>query len=269
MILVFLPFKKERKNIFMVNKPLIFITNDDGYQAKGIRELISIVKDYGDIVVVAPNKEMSGKSHSITVGSPLRLLTHKEEDGYKEYSLEGTPVDCVKMAFNQILKRLPDFLIAGINHGSNASINTIYSGTMAAVMEGCQEGIPSIGFSLNDDNKDADFSFCLPYIKQITEQVIKDGLKEDICLNVNFPQGEILGTKICHQAKAYWNEDFKTEQTKEGKDVYWLSGVYHCTDTSPRADYNAMMNHYASIVPMQVDFTAYNMIDDYKKRFEK
>lgn len=254
---------------FKNKKPLIFITNDDGYNAKGLKHLISIMQDYGDIVVVAPQKQMSGKSHSITVGSPLKLTLNNEEQSLQEYSLEGTPVDCVKMAFNKVLNRLPNLLVAGINHGSNASINTIYSGTMAAVMEGCAENIPSIGFSLNDDKSDADFSFCTKYIRSITEEVLNNGLDKNICLNVNFPQGQIEGMKVCHQAEAYWDEDFDVEEKDEGKTFHWLSGTYHCTDKSPQADYNAMMNHYASIVPMHIDFTAYNMIDNYKKRFKK
>lgn len=250
-------------------RPLIFITNDDSYFSKGISVLIRLMKQLGDVVVVAPKEEMSGKSHSITSNAPLKLIHMETSEGYEGYILNGTPVDCVKIALNRILKdRKIDLLVSGINHGSNASINTIYSGTMAAVFEGCAEHIPSVGFSIDTADKQADFSFCENIITKISQEILTNGLDDGICLNVNFPVGEIKGTKVCHQAKAYWEEEFVEYHTPHGEPYFWLSGTYHCQDTSAEADYNTMQQSYASIVPMQVDFTAYKALNEIKNRFE-
>ena len=242
-------------------KTLIFITNDDSYFSKGISVLIRLMKQLGDVIVVAPKDEMSGKSHSITSNAPLKLKTMEISQGYEGYILNGTPVDCVKIAINKILAdRKIDLLVSGINHGSNASINTIYSGTMAAVFE---------GFSIDTANKDADFTNCEEIITSICKDVLANGLEQGVCLNVNFPVGEIKGIKVCHQAKAYWEEEFVEYKTPHGEPYYWLSGTYHCLDNSPKADYLAMQQSYASVVPMQVDFTAYKVMEEIKNRFEK
>ncbi|MBR1769301.1 MAG: 5'/3'-nucleotidase SurE [Bacteroidales bacterium] len=252
----------------MPDKPLIFVTNDDGYLSEGIRLLENILRPLGRVVVVAPQKEMSGQSHSITVGKPLKLTCIRKEEFFEEYALEGTPVDCVKMAFDKVLHRKPDFLFAGINHGSNVSINTIYSGTMAAVMEGCSEGVPSVGFSLCNDDKKSNMNFCLPFAEKIAKDVIANSLPEDVCLNVNFPDGEIKGIRVGHQAKGYWSEDFKVSEKEGEKSIFWLGGEYNCMDSSPEADWNIIYKDYASIVPMQVDFTAYKVLNSMKERFE-
>lgn len=252
-----------------MRRPLIFVTNDDSYRSKGIKLLVDIMRKFGDVIVVAPSTQQSGKSHSITVNDPLRYHKIFEEDGYIAYVSNGTPVDCVKIAFNILLKdRKPDLLVSGINHGSNASINTIYSGTMAAVFEGCAESVPSIGFSVDCHSLEADFTYCTPFIEKITKDILEKGLEEGVCLNVNFPYQEIKGIKVCHQAKAYWNEDFLERKDPMGCSYYWLTGVYNCKDEDMGADYNAMMEGYTSITPMQVDFTAYKVLDEYKKRFE-
>lgn len=253
----------------MAEKPLIFITNDDGYQARGIRLLEKILRPLGNVVVVAPNVEMSGKSHAITGGKPLKLSCITKEEGFEEYSLEGTPVDCVKMAFDKVLNRKPDFLFAGINHGSNLSINTIYSGTMGAVTEGCSEGIPSVGFSLCDNDKEASLADCEEFVRKISKDVIENGLPKDVCLNVNFPLGKIKGIKVGHQAKGFWSEDFTTSEQEGEKTIFWLGGEYNCTDDSPRADWNIVNDGYAAIVPMQVDFTAWKVLDNITSRFSK
>lgn len=252
----------------MSQKPLIFVTNDDGYNTRGIRLLIDLLRPKGKVVVVAPKFEMSGKSHSITGGVPLELTFIKKEDNYEEYSLDGTPVDCVKMGFDSVLKRRPDFLFAGINHGANTSINTLYSGTMAAAMEGCAENIPSVGFSLCDNDKNASLEECKPFVQSIIDNVLTNGLWDNICLNVNFPSGKIKGLKTCHQAEGFWSETFKTQNREDGQMIYWLEGEYHCIDKSDRADWNAVQQGYGAIVPMHVDFTAYNIIEKAKQRFD-
>ncbi len=251
-------------------RPLIFITNDDSFDSKGIKELIDLMRKYGDVLVMAPHIQRSGQSHAITVGEPLRFWKVEEDEGYEAYICTGTPVDSVKLAFNALLNgRRPDLLVSGINHGSNASINTIYSGTMAAVFEGCALGVPSIGYSLDDHDFDADFSYAMPVIEEITKEVLENGLEDGVCLNVNIPKGKIKGSKITHQAKAFWKEDFAERKDPMGFSYYWLSGVYQSQDDSPLGDHNAMKDGYAAIAPMQVDFTSYKVIDEYSKRFNK
>ncbi|MDR0972157.1 MAG: 5'/3'-nucleotidase SurE [Bacteroidales bacterium] len=252
-----------------MDRPLIFITNDDSYYSKGIKLLIDIASSFGDVVVLAPLTQQSGKSHSITISEPLRFHKMEEREGFIGYACWGTPVDCVKIAMDIILReRKPSLLLSGINHGSNASINTIYSGTMAAVFEGCLENIPSIGFSVECHDENADFSYCTSSIKKIVKEVLDNGLDRNVCLNVNFPDKEIKGLKVAHQAKAYWNETFVERKDPMGGTYYWLSGKFIPDEKEKNADFNVLRQGYGSITPMQVDFTAYNVLENYKKRFE-
>ena len=180
-----------------MNKPLILITNDDGITAPGIRALISVMSEIGTVVVVAPDKPQSAMGHAITLNSTLFInKVSKENAAITEYSCSGTPVDCVKLAVNEILHRKPDLCVSGINHGSNSSINVIYSGTMSAAVEAGIEGIPAIGFSLLDYDWNADFDAIKSSIRKITLEVLEKGMPENIVLNVNFPklkENEIKG----------------------------------------------------------------------------
>ena len=187
---------------------LILITNDDGVNAKGISELVGIARKYGKVLVVAPDGARSGQSNAITMTEPLYKTKLLEEDGLTIYKCSGTPTDCVKMALNNILDKKPDFIFSGINHGSNSSVNVIYSGTMGAVLEGCSQGITSVGFSLCDHSKDADFSLFLPFVESIIAKVSTQDLPQGVCLNVNAPIGEIKGVRVCMQSKGQWIEEF-------------------------------------------------------------
>ena len=171
-----------------INRPLILVTNDDGITAPGIRNLVESVADLGDVVVVAPDSHQSGMGHAITISNILRLAPHDfGMAGVEAYKTSGTHVDCVKLAIYKILKRKPDVLLSGINHGSNASINVIYSGTMSAAVEGALEGIPSVGFSLCDFDQNADFRASQKVARSIAKQVIQRGTPSGTCLNVNIP----------------------------------------------------------------------------------
>ena len=170
-------------------KPLILITNDDGIAAPGIRALIAVMKEIGEVIVVAPDSPQSAMGHAITINNTLKLeRVHIDKEIDQEYSCSGTPVDCVKIAVNEILNRKPDLCVSGINHGSNSSINVIYSGTMSAAVEAGIEGIPAIGFSLLDYSWDADFEPIKNHVKQIALEVLKKGLPDGVILNVNFPK---------------------------------------------------------------------------------
>ena len=245
-------------------KPLILITNDDSIVAPGIRALIEVMKEIGDVVVVAPDSPQSAMGHAITINNTLKLeKTRLNDSGTEEYSCSGTPVDCVKIAVNQLLKRKPDLCVSGINHGSNSSINVIYSGTMSAAVEAGIEGIPAIGFSLLDYNWDADFEPVKNYVRKIALGVLEKGLPEGVILNVNFPklnEEEIKGVKICRQAKAMWQEEFDKRTNPQGKDYYWLTGKFVNQDKGTDTDEWALENGYISIVPVQFDLTAHHAI---------
>ena len=248
-----------------MKKPLILIVNDDGINAPGIRKLISIMNDFGEVVVVAPDGPQSGKGHAITIESTIRCDKVIIDDGPQtEYSCSGTPVDCVKLAVNKMITRKHDLCVSGINHGSNSSINVIYSGTMSAAVEGALEGIPSIGFSLLDYSHEADFSEGERYIRKITQSVLNNGLPDGVCLNVNIPKSvddkKIKGIKVCRQAKANWVEEFDEREDPKGRKYYWLTGKFVNYDKGDDTDERALENHYISVVPVQYDVTAHHAI---------
>ena len=245
-------------------KPLILVTNDDGITAPGIRALISVMATIGDIIVVAPDKPQSAMGHAITINNTLYLdKISKENDTIIEYTCSGTPVDCVKLAVNEILKRKPDLCVSGINHGSNSSINVIYSGTMSAAVEAGIEGIPAIGFSLLDFDWNADFEPIKSFVKKIALETLENKLPEGVILNVNFPklkEKDIKGIKICRQAKAYYSQKFDKRQTPSGRDYYWLTGDFVNQDKGEDTDEWALENGYISVVPVQYDLTAHHTI---------
>ncbi len=250
-----------------MKKPVILITNDDGVMAPGIRHLVKFMLELGDVVVVAPDKPQSGMGHAVTIVNPIRLEKITVNSGHDEYSCSGTPVDCVKLAVNKVLHRKPDLLVSGINHGSNASINVIYSGTMSAAIEGAMEDIPSIGFSLRDFSYDADFMAGKKFVQQIAKNVLKHGLPNGICLNVNIPavaESEIKGLKVCRQARGNWVEEFDHRKDPRGKDYFWLTGHFRVHENSNETDEWALENNYVSVVPIQFDFTAHNLISELK-----
>jgi len=250
-----------------MNKPLILVTNDDGIDAPGIKVLTELMAEIGDVVVFAPAFPQSGMSNALTVAAPIRFSKVDERKNVVRYSCTGTPTDCVKLALHEVFKgRKPDLLVSGINHGSNAAINVIYSGTMGAAFEGCASGIPSVGFSICDHSWDVDFEQLKPFVLEIVKMVLANGLPERVCLNVNAPVGEIKGMKTVRQCKGFWTQEFEKREDPRGVgSYYWLTGYFHnqepeATDT----DEWALANGYVSIVPTRVDMTDYNSISDLK-----
>ena len=253
-----------------MKRPLILVTNDDGISAPGIRNLIRIMHDFGDVIVVAPDGPQSGMGHAITIEATLRCDKVVIDEGpQKEYACSGTPVDCVKLAVNQLMDRKPDLCVSGVNHGSNSSINVIYSGTMSAAVESALEGIPAIGFSLLDYAHNADFTEAEIYIRKITESVLKNGMDRGVCLNVNIPKIKedeaIKGIKVCRQANANWEEEFEERTDPKGRTYYWLTGKFVNYDKGTDTDEWALANHFVSVVPVQFDVTAYPSISTLKK----
>jgi 5'-nucleotidase len=250
-------------------KPIILVTNDDGVEAKGLKALIEAVRPLGKVIVVAPADPQSGMSHAITVKVPLRITKLLDENDLSIYKCHGTPVDCVKLAFNHLLPKKPDLLVSGINHGSNASTSVFYSGTMGAALEGCINEITSIGFSLLNLDHDADFTTARYFVDIIARQVLQNGLPKTVCLNVNIPDleiQEIAGIKICRQTRGFWREEFDKRTDPAGKHYYWLTGLFHniepeATDT----DEWALSNSFVSIVPLHTDLTSYDTLTTLNK----
>ena len=251
------------KSVKKENKPVILVTNDDGINAPGIRALVDAVRGLGKIIVVAPDKPQSGMGHAITIGQLLRLQKSNVFEGIEAYSCSGTPVDCVKIAVDKVLHRKPDLCISGINHGSNHSINVIYSGTMSAALEASIESIPSIGFSLTDLSIDADFTAAGKYARIIVEKLLGGRtLDKHLCLNVNIPavsEKLIKGIKICRQAYAKYQEEFDERKDPHGKKYYWLTGEFVNFDKGKDTDVWALKNNYVSVVPVQFDLTNYQL----------
>ncbi len=243
-------------------KPLILVTNDDGVNALGIKMLIDAIRPLGEIVVIAPDGPRSGMSSAITAFQPLRVHALGEECDLTVYSCTGTPVDCVKLGINEILERKPDLVISGINHGSNASICVIYSGTMGAAIEGCIFGIPSIGVSLTNHAALADFTQASAYARVIAEKVLCEGLPQGVCLNVNIPDVQkVKGIRVCTQAKGRWAKEFYRSQDQMGREIFWLTGEFENEEPdNQHTDEWALANGYASVVPCQIDMTAHDVI---------
>lgn len=246
----------------MKKRPLILVTNDDGITAPGIRTLIAVMNEIGDVVVVAPDGPQSGMGHAVTINETLYCNEINVDEGpQKEYKSSGTPADCVKLAVSEILDRKPDLCVSGINHGSNSSINVIYSGTMSAAVEAGVEGIPAIGFSLLDYSWNANFNPLKPFIKQVAQNVLENGLPDGVVLNVNFPKNEIFkGIKVCRQARANWVEEFDKRINPQGRVYYWLTGKFVNMDKGEDTDEWALANNYISVVPVQFDLTAHHFI---------
>jgi len=253
-----------------MSRPLIFITNDDSLHAKGIASLIEAARSFGDIVVIAPDKPQSGMGHAITIHDPIRLNASTIFEGIEAYSCSGTPVDCVKLGVYEILHRKPDLLLSGINHGSNASTNVLYSGTMSAAVEGAMEHIPSIGFSLDNFDQDADFSAAIKVAKQVIETVLNNGLPQGVCLNVNIPNvpiSDLKGIKVCRQAYAFWEDRFDKRTDPHGKTYYWLTGTFDSHEDADDTDLRALAAGFASIVPTQFDLTAHAALKTLNEQF--
>ena len=267
------------------DKPLILISNDDGYQAKGLRSLVDMVSPLADIVVCAPEGPRSGFSCAFSATTPLLLTQRRKEPGVEIWSCNGTPVDCVKMALSEILARRPDMVIGGINHGDNGSVNSHYSGTMGVTMEGCMKYIPSVAYSLCDHSDDADFEPLRPYVTQFTKRVLREGLPKGVCLNINFPltkhehgegagcgegQGSAFkGVRVCRMAHGSWCNEVTRCHHPRGHDYYWMVGHYR--NDEPEADDTdnwALTHGYIAITPTLLDVTHYEMMRRMKGSWE-
>lgn len=248
-----------------MERPLILITNDDGIRARGINAIADIAARHADVVIVAPDGPRSAQSSALTIEYPVSARRLPSDDGITRYAISGTPADCVKLAMSQLLHRRPALLISGINHGSNASANVIYSGTIGAAIEGCRHDIPSIGFSLCDHSPEADFSHALPFFERIILSTLHAAqpMPHNVCLNVNAPIGDIRGIRVCHQGEGIWADEFMKDPAPRSVDYYWMVGnfSYNGDPDDQTADQIALDQGYISIVPVHVDMTAYHALE--------
>ena len=250
----------------------ILITNDDGWGAKGILTLVRILTQLGHVTVVAPDGPRSGMSNAITVNQPIYLRQLEDanwgtEEWHKNatvYTTNGTPSDCVKLAIDVICSgdsTKIDLLASGINHGSNAGINVIYSGTMGACFVGAEHGIPSIGYSIDDHSPDADFSHMERYILELTRHLIEQKMPYGVCYNINAPLGALEGVKWTRQCRGYWTKEMIESTDEQGNPCYRLGGEFvNIEPDAVETDHWAMNNHYLSVHPCTIDQTAYEEI---------
>jgi len=239
------------------NKPLILVVNDDGIESQGISFLSSVIREIGDVFVVAPHLNRSGASHSMTLNQPIYL--EKINERKNEFICSGTPVDCVKIAMKKILPRKPDLCISGINHGSNHSINGLYSGTLHGAMEATIHGVSSLAFSHLSYSDTINFQPFGSIIKKMTHSVLEHHLPQGVTLNVNFPNinfNQIKGLKICQQGKGCWSEEFKYVKKNKSKTFYSISGEFKSDFNDKKSDSWALKNNFISIVPVTIDSTS-------------
>lgn len=246
---------------------MIFLTNDDSYLSKGFRAAVNLAREFGHVVAIAPDRVQSGMSQAITINSPLFLRQVEASDDVEIYAFSGTPVDCAKIAFDHFFtERKVDLVLSGINHGSNAAVNVMYSGTMGAAIEGSFYGIPAIGLSLDDHSADADFEGAVEYGRRVIAAVLEaeERLPRPLCLNVNVPRcalSDIQGIRLCRQTRGFWREDFYARQDPQGRDYFWLTGAFHNAEPDAEdTDEWALKNRYVAVVPVQTDMTDYRQL---------
>lgn len=253
----------------MNSEPVIFLTNDDSYLSKGFRAAVALASEFGHVIAIAPDRVQSGMSQAITINSPLFMREVQRDDKVEIYAFSGTPVDCAKIAFDHIFRsRKVDLVLSGINHGSNAAVNVMYSGTMGAAIEGSFYGVPSIGLSLDDHDPDADFDGAVKYGREIIATVLAaaEKLPRPLCLNVNVPRCEakdIQGIRMCRQTRGFWREEFYARKDPHGRDYYWLTGAFQNMEPDAEdTDEWALSHRYVAVVPVQVDMTDYRMLSE-------
>lgn len=253
-------------------RPQILITNDDGVHASGIKHLWKALQNHADVHVVAPMTEQSGSGVAITFRSPLRMEKVFWDTHSLAWSVNGTPADCVKLGLNILLKKKPDLVVSGINRGSNAGRNVLYSGTVGGAIEGVLQGIPALAFSCLD-YIEPDFELASQYIPAIVKRVLEHPLPRGTLLNVNFPPKEakeIKGLKLTKQGKEFWAEDLITrEHPAEGHDYYWLGAKRALYEEEEDCDISWLQQGYIAAVPIHIDqLTDHHYLQSKKSHFE-
>lgn len=245
-------------------KPLILVCNDDGIFSNGIKALADVADEFGDVEIIAPDRQQSAVGHSITISTPLRARSFRIDNRFNGQAVSGTPADSVKLAHNQLLKRKPDLVVSGINHGSNAGINILYSGTVSAATEGTILGYPSIAISCTDFDEDADLSGCQDAARKVIGYVLNHGLPKGVTLNLNAPSGPLKGIKWVRQANSRYVEEFEGRIDPHNRSYYWMTGKFQLLDKDENNDISAIEKGFAALTPIQYDLTAYSLLNDLK-----
>jgi 5'-nucleotidase len=261
----FISLQKKRN---VPEKPQILLTNDDGIDAPGLKSLVECMRAFGELTVIAPKHPMSGVGHAITMRQTIEVEKTTHFWDIPSYSLNGTPADCVKYALAKHFDQKPDLVVSGINHGSNASVNMIYSGTVAAAVEGAFYGIPSVAFSSLNYDEDADLSSSKQIVKEIIPLILSHSMPRFTLWNVNIPDVDaqkLKGFRFCRQSLAHWQEEFVEDTNENGKQSFWLTGTFVCDDKDESSDIWTLENGYASVVPVYLDLTHHHYLDELKK----
>jgi 5'-nucleotidase len=246
-------------------KPLILVCNDDGIFSQGIRALAEVADEFGDVEIVAPDRQQSAVGHAITVSTPLRSRAFQIDGRFSGQAVNGTPADCIKLAHNQLLKRKPDLIVSGINHGSNAGINILYSGTVSAATEGTILGYPSIAVSCTDFDEDADLKGAQDAARKVIGYVLNHGLPRGVTLNLNIPAGPLKGIKWSRQANSRYVEEFEGRVDPHNNSYYWLTGKFQNLEENDDNDISVLENGFASLTPIQYDLTSYSLLRELEK----
>ncbi|MEK6531139.1 MAG: 5'/3'-nucleotidase SurE [Deltaproteobacteria bacterium] len=243
------------------SKKIILISNDDGIRSVGIRRLAKSLAALGRVYVVAPDRERSAASHSLTLHRPLRV----EEAGPRMYAVDGTPTDCISLAVNGILPQRPDLVVSGINKGANLGEDVSYSGTVSAAMEGTLLNIPSIAVSLVARDS-FDFAPSAAFASALGKHILLSGLPKDTLLNVNVPSvSNIKGSRITRQGKRSYSDTVVEKVDPRGKKYYWIGGDLTKWDAGMDTDFYAISKGYISITPLHLDMTNYSSIRELKR----
>lgn len=250
-----------------MHKPHILVCNDDGIEGEGIHALAAAMKKIGRVTVVAPAEPHSGMSHAMTLGTPLRIKKFLKNNRFFGYTVSGTPVDCIKVALSHILQSRPDLIVSGINYGSNTAINTVYSGTVAAALEGAIQGINALAFSLTT-YEHADFTYAAKFARKLAKKVLLEGLPLDTILSVNIPnvaESQITGIIITEQGRSRWEENAIERHDMFGNPYYWLNGTLRLLDNSMSKDEFAVRHNYVSVTPISCDLTNKKYISTFEQ----
>lgn len=245
-------------------KPLILVCNDDGIFSQGIQALAEVADEFGDVAIIAPDRQQSAVGHAITVSTPLRARPFRIDGRFDGQAVSGTPADSIKLAHNQLLDRKPNLVVSGINHGSNAGINILYSGTVSAATEGTILGYPSIAVSCTDFDEDADLTGCQDAARKVIGYVLNHGLPRGVTLNLNAPSGPLKGIKWARQANSRYVEEFEGRVDPHNRNYYWMTGKFQLLDEDEKNDISILEKGYASLTPIQYDLTAYSLLNDLK-----
>ncbi|HEX6981919.1 MAG TPA: 5'/3'-nucleotidase SurE [Balneolaceae bacterium] len=244
------------------DRPVILVCNDDGIFSPGIKALAEVADEFGEAEIIAPDRQQSAVGHAVTVNTPLRSRAFQINGRFNGQAVTGTPADSVKLAHDQLMKRKPDLVVSGINHGSNAGINILYSGTVSAATEGTILGYPSIAISCTDFEEEADLSGAQEAARKVIGYVLREGLPKGVTLNLNVPSGKLKGIKWARQANSRYVEEFEGRVDPNNRSYYWMTGKLTLLEEGDDLDINVLEKGYASLTPIQYDMTAYTLLKE-------